>query len=175
MTPDSWDDPDRAISRAARELRTEWDSPGLWPRIEQALARQARTKARPWLDWRTLAAAAAVVVVSIAVVRSGRPGPRPEPTFLSERALSNAERAERAATRSIEALARRAEPQLAQADTPRAASCSEKLLVLDSEIAALRADLGQNRFNAYLRQELDGLYREKQQTLKEFLHHAQEN
>lgn len=175
MMPDSWDDLDRAISRAAPELRKEWDSPGLWPRIEQALARQARTKTRPWLDWRFPVAAAALIVAAAVIVRSSAPGPRPERTFLSERALGNTERAEAAATRSIEALARLAQPQLERAATPRTASYSEKLLVLDSEITTLRADLGQNRFNAYLRRELDGLYREKQQTLKEFLHHAQEN
>jgi hypothetical protein len=78
-------------------------------------------------------------------------------------------------SRGGRAPARLADPQLERAETPKAANCSEKLLVLDTEIATLRADAGQNRFNAYLRQELAGLYREKQQTLKEFLSHAQAN
>jgi len=168
-------DPDREISRTAPDLHREWDTPHLWPRIEEALAREARAKKRWSPDWRTLLAAAAVVVVAAALLRPGQSGPRPARTFLSEQGLSDAERTEAASARSIEALARLADPQLARADSPKAANCEEKLLVLDTEIATLRADLGQNRFNAYLRQELAGLYREKQQTLKEFLSHAQEN
>lgn len=168
-------DLDHEISRIAPELRKEWETPQLWPRIEEALAREASAKRRWPLNRRALLAAAAAVVVAAVVLRPGPSGPRPAITFLSEQGLSEAERAEAASTRAIEALARLADPQLARADTPKAANCSEKLLVLDTEIATLRADAGQNRFNAYLRQELAGLYREKQQTLKEFLSHAQAN
>ncbi|HEX2522939.1 MAG TPA: hypothetical protein VHP35_12530, partial [Terriglobia bacterium] len=43
----------------------------------------------------------------------------------------------------------------------------EKLLLIDSAIEELRANIELNRFNAHLRNELLSIYREKQQTLEE--------
>ncbi len=174
MMSDPMDDFDRAISRAAPQLRKEWDSPTLWPRIERALAQEVRAKSRPRLRWQPLAAAAAVLAAAIIVMRPEASVPARAPTFFSEQALADAERAEEVCERAIERLSRQAGPRLVSASTPRAASCAEKLLVLDAEISALRADMDFNRYNAHLRRELAGLYREKRDTLQEFLGHGQE-
>jgi hypothetical protein len=166
------DDLDRAIAHAAADLRKEWPSPGLWPRIERALAEEAaRAEARPWFRWQAAAAAAAVIAVSVVLMRPGASVPRQGQTFVSEQALADAERADEACERAIEELSQRAGPRLIEASTPKAASCAEKLLVLDAEIDELRADVDQNRYNAHLRAELTGLYREKRDTLQEFLRH----
>ncbi len=175
MMSDPMDDLDLAISRAAADLRKEWASPGLWPRIERALAEEARAKARPRFRWQPVAAAAAVLAASVVIMRPGASIPRQGRTFVSEQALFDAERADEACERSIEKLSRLAGPRLVEVSTPKAASCAEKLLVLDAEISALRADVDQNRYNAHLRRELAGLYREKRNTLQEFLGHDQEN
>jgi hypothetical protein len=174
MISDPKDDLDRAISRAAPQLRKEWDSPDLWPRIERALAQEARAKSRPRFRWPPFAAAAAVLAASIMVMRPGASVPARAPTFFSEQALADAEGAEEVCERAIERLSRQAGPRLVNASTPKEAGCAEKLLVLDAEISALRADVERNRYNAHLRRALAGLYREKRDTLEEFLGHGQE-
>lgn len=175
MMPDPMDNLDRAISRAAAGLRKEWASPSLWPRIERALAEEARAKVRPRrFRWRPVAAAAAVLAASIVIMRPGASVPRQGRTFISEQALADAERVDEVCERSIEELSRQAGPRLVEASTPKAVNCAEKLLVLDTEISELRTDVGQNRYNALLRRELSGLYREKRNTLQEFLN-DQEN
>jgi hypothetical protein len=167
------------ISRAARELRREWESPHLWPRIEAALSaeaagaerRPASARVRAWL---TLAAAAAVLVLGVTVLlrdRASRPaGPaEAERRLLTERALQEVERTEGDYVRSIDALSRVAESKVDEADSPLMMSYREKLLLLDSAIAECRARIDRNRFNARLRQELLSLYREKQRTLQQVM------
>src|SRR5260370_1259166 len=53
--------------------------------------------------------------------------------------------------------------------SPRLANYHEKLLVLDSAIAELRAQAGLNPSNAQLRYQLLAMYQEKQRTLEEVL------
>jgi hypothetical protein len=100
------DDLDRAISRTAADLRKEWASPGLWPRIERALAEEVRAKARPRFRWQPVAAAAAVLAASIIIMRPGASVRRETRTFVSEQALADAERVDEACERSIEELSR---------------------------------------------------------------------
>src|SRR5437773_2297356 len=71
----------------------------------------------------------------------------------------------------IEEDARKAEakPQLDNPATPLLANYHEKLLVLDSAIADLRAQAGLNPSNAQLRYQLLAMYQEKQRTLEEIL------
>jgi hypothetical protein len=45
----------------------------------------------------------------------------------------------------------------------------EKLDVLDSAIAELKASIDQNRFNTHLRRELLAVYQEKQRTLQNLM------
>ena len=170
---------DEEISRAARGLRREWESPHLWPRIHAALAaeaagaerRRASARVRSWL---TLAAAAAVLVLGVSVfVRVPAPGPpipaEAERRLLTERALQDVERAEGDYVRSLDALSRVAESKVEEADSPLMMSYREKLLLLDSAIAECRTRIERNRFNARLRQELLSLYREKQRTLQQLM------
>jgi hypothetical protein len=167
---------EEAIARVAPELRHEWDSPRLWPRIEAALAAEA---ARAGLrgayaragSWLTLAAAAAVLVVGATfLTRVGAPRPATpgaERRLLTERALQEVERAEGDHVRAIDALSRLAEPKVEEGNTSLMMSYREKLLLLDSAIAECRAHVDRNRFNARLRQELLSLYQEKQRTLQQ--------
>jgi len=165
------------MSSVAPGLREDWQSPDLWPRIQQALA--AEQKAARWrrLDWRLLGgiAAALLVAVSVFLLAPSRPSPsqRQDSDFLTEQALQEVEQAGAAYRASIEKLARLAQPKLNAADNPLTVADREKLLVLDSEISEVRSTVEHNRFNAQLQAELAVLYREKQETLKEILNRAQ--
>ncbi len=95
--------------------------------------------------------------------------------FLTEQALADVERTEAAYRQSIEKLSALAQPRLRNPGSAVAANYREKLLMLDSAISETRGNLDQNRFNVRLQTELAGLYREKQQTLKELLTRDQKN
>lgn len=171
---------DDEISRAARELHREWESPELWPRIQAALsaeaARAERRRAvhvRAWLS--VAAAAAAVLILGASVLlrvrapREGVPAAEAERRLLTDQALRDVERSESDYVRSIDALSRVAEPRVEEAGSPLMMSYREKLLLLDSAIAECRARIDRNRFNARLRRELLSLYQEKQQTLQQVM------
>jgi hypothetical protein len=171
---------DEELSAAARGLRREWESPDLWPRIASALSGEARRAERRRAlfrapAWRTLVAAAAVVLLAVAVglqVRprsSGEPGGEAERRLLTDRALRDVERAEGDYVRSIDELSRVADPRVQDATSPLMMSYREKLLMLDGAIAECRARIDRNRFNARLRRELLSLYQEKQRTLRQLM------
>ena len=109
---------DEEISRAARQLRREWESPELWPRIQAALAAEAarieRRRAPSRVSaWLTLAAAAAVLVFGVTVVLRGRapqagaPPAEAERRLLTDKALREVERTEGDYVRSIELVTQR--------------------------------------------------------------------
>ena len=172
-----WDE----IAAAAPHLRREWPSPDLWPRIARALAQEPRPRAaRP--GWRTrppgrlsLAAAAALVLAAAAWLTlrgPGRPGADDATAagrLLTEEALRGVERAEAEYVASIDRLARLAEPRVQEGASPLLARYREKLRLLDAAIAACRAQLDRNRFNAHLRRELLSIYQEKQRTLQQLM------
>jgi anti-sigma factor RsiW len=176
----SWDE----LSIAARELHQEWDSPELWDRIDAALpSRPSRfhVLSPGRAGWRLLLSAAAVLVLTISSVWLLRrphvhsPVTTASRQFLTERALKEAQVSEAAYVRSIDNLAKLAEPVLDQSRSPLMANYREKLTVLDAAIADLKDNLERNRLNARLSTELVSLYHEKQQTLQEVLHHATES
>jgi hypothetical protein len=169
----AWDQ----VAALAPSLRQEWPTPGLWPRIEEALAAEAR---RPRLlrfpgRWRPLALAASVALIAMAGtqllleqrrLRSLPEAAEVERTLLTERALLAVERSENEYIASIDALAKLAEPRLAKPLSPVLANYREKLQILDAAIAECRAQIERNRFNAHLRGELLSVYQEKQRTLQ---------
>ena len=61
------------------------------------------------------------------------------------------------------------DPKLQEATSPLLITYREKLMIIDSAIAELRASIERNRFNAHLRQELLSIYQEKQRTLQEVM------
>jgi hypothetical protein len=161
------------ISRIAPQLHHEWESPSLWPRIRADLVTTAPARrALPFWQW--LMAAAALVAMALAL---SLPWNRntPSPEFLTEEALHNVQQAEAVYARSIEKLSALAAPGLEQSLSPLAAAYREKLVVLDSDIADLKADVAGNRYNVYLQNQLASLYREKQKTLQEWLENAKRN
>jgi hypothetical protein len=170
---------DEEISRAARDLHREWESPELWPRVQAALAaeaaRAARRRALRVRSWLSLAAAAAVLALGVSVLLRLRapqvdvPAAEAERRLLTDKALREVERAESDYVRSIDELSRVAEPRVEEAGSPLMMSYREKLLLLDSAIAECRARIDRNRFNARLRRELLSLYQEKQQTLQQVM------
>jgi hypothetical protein len=173
----SWDE----ISNAARELHHEWGSPGLWDRIDASLpARPSRFRASypAPTGWRLFASAAAVLLLTVSSLwMLLRPAaPRPATTasrqFLTEQALQDVQVSEAAYVRSIDRLAKIAEPVLDQSPSPLVANYREKLTVLDAAIADLKDNLERNRLNARLSTELVSLYQEKQKTLQEVLQNA---
>ena len=99
--------------------------------------------------------------------RGYRPGQ--QDPLLKSAALKEVESAESAYAKAIDKLAAEAKPQLDAPATPLLASYHEKLLVLDSAIADLRAQAGLNPSNAQLRYQLLAMYQEKQRTLEEVL------
>lgn len=173
-----------AISREASGLRRSWDSPRLWPRIRESLisAPPAPDASEPASEtaaggWRLLPAAAVVFLVLLSSVglwvfrnapaRELIPPAGSREPLLNEQALGDSERAEAGYVRSIETLARLAEPSLRAPNDSLLVNYREKLMILDSAITDLRAQLEDNRFNNHLRRELLAVYQEKQRTLEQ--------
>lgn len=169
------------ISVAAREMRKSWDSPLLWPRIERALELQGQEKASGsrwnlgrWrffgATWQTAMAVALLAVLTTSavwlVVHRSETAIQPDSKLLTDAALHEVERAEAAYVRAIDKLAAQAQLRLTNPATALAASYREKLLVIDTAIAELRANIEQNQSNTHLRVELAAMYREKKETLE---------
>jgi hypothetical protein len=176
----------KSLSAAAEELRDYSGSPLLWVRIERALAEEAERKAQrgerwSWfsrlprlsLRWQTALAGAFVLVLAIfgGWIYIHRPAAPldSDKSLLRTSALKEVESAETVYERAIDKLAAEAKPQLENPATPLLANYHEKLLVLDSAIADLRAQAGLNPSNAQLRYQLLAVYQEKQRTLEEVL------
>ena len=168
------------LSQIAGGLRQEWDTPDLWPRVRQALNAEPKVKQPRHWNWRLLVAVAAMLVISTtaALWYSFRPHRAPGQTddaFLTEQTLKELEQAESAYSSSIIKLSHLAEAKLQHSDASLAGAYKEKLAMLDSAIAELKATLDQNRFNARLQEELAALYKQKQQTLQEIVRRDQKN
>jgi hypothetical protein len=176
----------KSLSVAAQDLRDYSESPLLWPRIERALAEEAarnveRSERRSWFSflpsfspaWQTALAGAFLLLLTISASWIYLLPPKGRETedksLLKSSALKEVENAESAYERAIDKLAAEAKPQLENPATPLLASYHEKLLVLDSAIAELRAQAGMNPSNAQLRYQLLAMYQEKQRTLEEVL------
>jgi hypothetical protein len=173
------------LSATAAELREYQENPALWARIETSLRQQQAAPAPRksfWssLDfWRHISSAwqmALVGAMAIALAissgylythRAVSPADSGN-KLLKTSALVEVERTERDYMSAIDKLAADASPQLS-ADTPLMASYREKLLVLDSAIADLRVQAGENPSNAHLRYQLLAMYQEKRQTLQDVL------
>src|SRR6266852_5767530 len=176
----------KSLSVAAQEMRDYTDSPSFWPRIERALAAEAQCNTQradrwSWLSffpriplrWQTAVAGAFVLVLTISAgwlyIYTPNRIVENDKSLLKSTALENVERAEAVYVQAIDKLAAETKPQLENPATPLLANYHEKLVVLDSAIADLRAQAGLNPSNAQLRHELLAVYQEKQQTLEEVL------
>jgi hypothetical protein len=176
----------KSLSVAAQELREYTESPALWLRIKRALAEEdarksRRAERRGWssflqdipVGWQTVAAGALVLVLTISAgwIYITRPDRTVDgdKSLLRSAALKNVESAEAAYIQAIDKLAAEASPQLDNPATPLLANYHEKLMLLDSAIAELRAQAGLNPSNAQLRYQLLATYQEKQRTLEEVL------
>jgi hypothetical protein len=155
------------ISRLAPSLREEWESPSLWPRIRAGLP-AAAPPPKGFAMWRWPRAAAALVALALALSAPWR-GKPPDREFLTEDALHEVQQAESAYARSIERLSKIAGAGVEQSQSPLADAYREKLALLDSAIADLKANIEHNRYNVYLQNQLASLYREKQKTLEEWV------
>jgi len=171
-----------AITAAAPSLKKEWPSPSLEGRIRARLRAEARAKGRlAPATWLSLVVAACLVAALLARPFLISPSPNAgagidvagidetRQRLLTEKALSEVEKAEQAYVRSIDALSKLAEPHLLDARSPLLVNYREKLLLLDAAIADCRAQAERNRFNAHLRLELLSIYQEKQRTLESLL------
>jgi hypothetical protein len=161
------------ISRLAPGLHEEWESPSLWPAIRAGLAAAPRPR-KPVPIWRWALAAAAVVTLAVALSQPWRTKPQSR-EFLTEDALHEVQQAESVYARSIEKLSAVAGAGLQQSPSPLAAAYREKLVLLDSAIEDLKANVENNRYNVYMQNQLASLYREKQKTLREWLENAKRN
>lgn len=175
----------KSLSVAAKELRNYSPSPELWTRIERALAEEDARKARRrerqrWFSflpsisfgWRAVLAGAFALMLTASVawiIRGPVDHQGKQDPLLKSAALKEVESAESAYEKAIDKLAAEAKPQLDTPATPLLANYHEKLLVLDSAIADLRAQAGLNPSNAQLRYQLLAMYQEKQRTLEEVL------
>ena len=174
------------LSIAASELHHDWDSPALWPRIEQALSQQPGATSKQshlqrlfgsWnlgaLQWQTAAAALLLVALTASAIWfmvTVDPHRTPDDqALLNDRAVNDVERAEASYERAIDKLDAQARPQLQNSTSPLLANYREKLFVLDSAIADLKSQASINPANGHLRRELLAMYREKQDTLEQVL------
>jgi hypothetical protein len=167
---------DNELEQLARELHREWESPALWPDIRRTLESERKIhNSTP--RWRTALAIAAILAITVALAQLiplRVPQSRNE-DFLTRQTLREVERSEAAYARSIQRLAVIAGPSLEKSSTPLAAAYREKLVVLDSAIDELQAEVPGNAYNNYLRNQLASLYRDKQATLEEWLKNAKDN
>jgi len=161
------------ISRVAPGLHEEWESPFLWPRIQANLAAEPVRRGTPWLKWSM--ALAGVVALAAAMLQPWQAVKPANRELLTENALEEVQLAERAYARSIEKLSAVAGQKLEQSSSPLAAAYREKLTLLDAGIAELKGAVAGNRYNSYLQMELASLYRQKQETLQEWLKDANHN
>ena len=172
------------LSVAARELDEPWDSPSLWPRIEEALRSHSPRPGWSWwnrrssgwwgsLAWQTVAAGLLLcALTAAALLFVANPINRKVPTdqaLLNNRTIREVERTEAAYEQAIDKLDAQARPELLNASTPLLAGYREKLQVLDSAIAELKAQAGVNPANGHLRRQLLAMYQEKQDTLEQVL------
>jgi len=162
------------ISRLAPGLHQEWESPMLWPRIETQLKAVSSAR-KPFPVWRWALAAAVLVVLAAALMRTWQSNRPQSHDFLTEETLRDVQRAELAYAKSIEKLSAVTGPSLDQSASPLAAAYREKLVLLDSAITEIKANIETNRYNVYLQNQLASLYREKQKTLQEWLDNAKRN
>lgn len=162
------------LSLQAPQLHEEWESPGLWPRIASDLAAATPPGQRPMV-WRSALTAAAVVLLAVVLWHPWVGRPVETTDFLTDDALRNVQRTEAAYARSIEKLSAVAGNSLQRSSSPLAAAYREKLALLDSAIAELKANVESNRYNVYLQTQLASLYQEKQTTLQEWVQNAKRN
>jgi hypothetical protein len=160
------------ISRLAPSLHEEWESPSLWPGIRAGLAAAAPPRRLPLRRWSLAVAAVAMLAVALLVPWQGKP---PDRDFLTEDALHEVQQAEAAYARSIDRLSKVAGSGAGQAQSPLADAYGEKLALLDSAIADVKANIEHNRYNVYLQSQLASLYREKQKTLQEWVENGKRN
>ena len=161
-----------SISHTAPALHDEWESPCLWSRIQADLAAEPAPRAPRINLVRWALAAAAVLTLATLTLQPWKLGRPANRELMTESALADVQQAEQAYARSIERLTALAAPKLDGATSPVAAAYREKLVLLDSGIADLKRAIELNRFNTYLQAELASLYRQKQQTLQEWLQDA---
>src|SRR5262245_7361413 len=175
----------KSLSVTAKELQDYSPNPELWTRIERALVEEDAKEAqraghKRWFSffpaisvaWQTALAGAFVLILTIAVtwvIREPIRDPGKQDPLLKSAALKEVESTEKAYEKAIDKLAAEAKLQLEDPATPLMANYHEKLLVLDSAIADLRAQAGLNPSNAQLRHQLLAMYQEKQETLEEVL------
>ncbi len=179
----------RRIGEAARELRREWESPELLPRIRQALAEESTragfSEPEPsdvsagrwrWVPAASIAALFLIATAGLWVFRnSGGREPLTEhwkttkAPILTDAAIGEVDKAEQAYLTSIDKLSKLAEPALTNATSPVLVNYREKLTVLDAAIRELQASVDQNRGNTHLRRELLAVYQEKQRTLQSLM------
>lgn len=164
-----------ALLAAARELRHEWDSPQLWPRIEAGMGRSASPLRR-----RAGLAVAALVVLSMGATgwllwRAGAPSTvvnvDREERLLSEQAFKEVERSEEQYTRAIEDLSRLVAPKLEMPESALVIALRDRLQTIDAAITESRTQIEQNPFNAQLRRQLLYIYQEKRRTLQQIQDH----
>jgi hypothetical protein len=174
----------REISAAALSMHKEWESPALWPRIENSLQTEM-AQPRGWRSWfadlnlvpqmRWQLALATLVFVAASstgawfLMHRNVSTPTNDAHLLTDQAVQQVEQAQKTYEQSIDKLAKLAEPKLDTASTPLLKNYREKLNLLDAAISDCRTNLDKNRANAYLRSELLSFYQEKQQTLEQVL------
>lgn len=180
----------KEIPAAGASLHRAWPSPGLFARIERAIANETNATATPAPEekrapsqpgrfrWVPAAALAALVIVSTIGLNVFRNNAGREPLvrretarqpLLTEEALDQVEGAEMNYLKSIENLSRVARPRIERPGSPLLVSYREKLLLLDSAIAECRNEIRRNQFNTNLRSQLLAMYREKQRTLQQLV------
>jgi hypothetical protein len=174
----------REISAAALTMHKEWESPALWPRIENSLQTEI-ARPRGWRAWisglnfgpqvRWQMALATLVLVAASgmgtwyVLHRNAIVSTNDAHLLTDQAVQEVEQAQKNYEQSIDKLAKLAEPKLNAGATPLLVNYREKLNLLDAAISECRTNLERNHANAYLRSELLSFYQEKQQTLQQVL------
>ena len=172
---------DERLNSELLKLREPIAAPGLWDRIESALAeeklqasadRESRPAGRRILGaalarrWQVLVpVGTAVLIILVTALLLLLKGPAAPSGILAREALAKVEQKEKEYTNAIEALEKLARPKIDAMNLQMVSLYRDKLATIDAQLEKCREALESNPANAHIRRYLLAALEDKQQTL----------
>ncbi len=176
-------DLDNRLNSELLKLREPIAAPGLWDRIESALAeekvqasagREPRPAGRRIIGaalarrWQVLVpVGAAVLIILVTALLLLLKGPAAPSGILARESLAKVEQKEKEYADAIEALEKLARPKIDAMDLHMASLYRDKLATIDAQLEKCREALESNPANAHIRRYLLAALEDKHQTLAE--------
>ena len=164
--------------QAAKDLNKESDVPDLWPGINEMLKKQAAKPEFNLLQFvndhksaliRTAAVLLIVITAGYYLLQQRQPAAVTQSGILDQAALQDVIDKEQEYLEAIERLEESASQKLAVIDENLINLYSNKIRVIDQQIAYCREALEMNPANTHIRRYLFAVLQDKKQTLEEIL------